>query len=164
MVDRHKRDQAALILRDLIDAKITNDQFVRQFPKSADDLAIPAILQAVWMQFSDHRVHRLTGRDTLQLPSSQAVLHRCWLFLTTNLEFQWPKPETRIGKGLLRLVGFGGPFAASDEEYKSHGDFDVWPFLREERSRRYKRQFTTRTELRHSLPVSETTPFIRRWP
>lgn len=53
-----------MILRDLIDAKITNDQFVHQFPRSADDLALPAILKAAWMQFSDRRVYRLTGRDT----------------------------------------------------------------------------------------------------
>ncbi len=129
MVDRNKRDEAAAVVRDLIDGKITNDQFVRQFPRSADDPAIPAILKAAWMQFSDHRVHKLTGRDA-PTPGLRAVLERSWLFLTTNLEFQWPPAKPRFGRGLLKLIGFRGRFLASDEEYKSHGDFEVWPFLR----------------------------------
>jgi len=129
MVERCKRDKAATVIRDLIDGKITNEEFMRQFPRSGDDPALPAILTAAWMQFSDRRIHRLTGRDT-PTPDSRAVLERCWLFLATELEFQWPPRKSRVGKGLLQLIGFGGPFLASDQVYRSHGDFEVWPFLK----------------------------------
>lgn len=129
MVDRNKRDQAASTVRDLIDGKITNDEFIRQFPRSADDPALPAVLKAVWMQFSDHRVHKLTGRDN-PTPELRAVLERCWLFLATDLEFQWPPAKSRVGKGLLQLIGLDRLFRTSDQQYKSRGDFEVWPFLK----------------------------------
>lgn len=83
MIDRHKRETAAATIRDFIDGKITNDQFMRLFPRSADDPALPAVLKAVWMQFSDHRVHKLSGRDN-PTPELRSVLERCWLFLNGN--------------------------------------------------------------------------------
>ena len=58
------------------------------------------------------------------------MLERSWMFLNTDLEFRWPPAKSRIGKGLLKLIGFKKPFLAYEEEYKSHGDFEVWPFLK----------------------------------
>jgi hypothetical protein len=81
------------------------------------------------MQFSDRRIHKLTGRDS-PAPELRAVLERCCVFLSTNLEFQWPPSKSRIGKGLLQLIGLGRPLEAADNEYKSVGDFEVWPFLK----------------------------------
>jgi hypothetical protein len=129
MVDRTKRNEGLKTLRDLLDGKITNDEFVSHFPKVEEDPALAAILQAAWMQFSDRRIHKLTGRDS-PTPELRAILERCCVFLSTNLEFQWPQSKSRIGKGMLQLFGLGRPLEAADEEYKSVGDFDVWPFLK----------------------------------
>lgn len=129
MVDLVRRSEGLRTLRDLLDGRITNDEFVRRFPRAEHDPALAAILQAAWMQFSDQRVHKLTGRDS-PVPELRAVLERCCVFLNTSLEFEWPPVKTRIGKGLLQLIGLGRPLDAADDEYKSAGDFDVWPFLK----------------------------------
>jgi hypothetical protein len=128
MVDRINRNEGLKTLRDLLDGRITNDEFINRFPRAEQDPALAAILQATWMQFSDRRTHKLTGRDS-PAPELRVVLERCCAFLSTNLEFQWPPSKARIGKGLLQLVGLGRPLEAADNEYKSAGDFDVWPFL-----------------------------------
>jgi hypothetical protein len=129
MVDRISRDEGLKTLRELLDGGITNDEFVNRFPRAEHDPALSAILQAVWMQFSDRRIHKLTGCDS-PAPELRAVLERCCLFLGTNLEFQWPPSKSRIGKGLLQLIGLGRPMEAADKGYKSVGDFEVWPFLK----------------------------------
>jgi hypothetical protein len=129
MVDRINRNEGLKTLRDLLDGRINNDEFVSRFPRAEHDPALAAILQAAWMQFSDGRVHKLTGRDS-PAPELRAVLERCCAFLSTNLEFQWPQPKSRIGKGLMQLIGLGRPLEAADKEYKSVGDFEVWPFLK----------------------------------
>lgn len=127
MIDRNNRNLAASNLRALIEGRITNEEFMQRFPKSSDP-ALRAILQFAWGQFSDLRVHTVTGRDAPP-PDQRARLERCLLFLQTDLPFEWPLPPG-VGKGLLRIVTLGHWPATSDEEYKSKGDFEVWPFLR----------------------------------
>lgn len=129
MVDRTKRNEGLRVLRDLLEGRITNDEFVSQFPRGRHDPGLGAILQAAWMQFSDLRVHKLTGRDS-PAPGPRAILERCCVFLGTDLEFEWPASHSRIRKGILQLIGIGRPLDAADEKYKSSGDFEVWPFLK----------------------------------
>jgi hypothetical protein len=129
LVDRSIRDSAARVLKDLIEGRITNDAFMKTFPRSKNDSALNAILQFVWGQVSDFRVHTLTGRD--KPPNERLdVLNRCYLFLTTDLKFEWPAPTRGIAKGLLQILTFGRGFRYSDNEYMAKGDFEVWPFLR----------------------------------
>jgi hypothetical protein len=129
MVDRIKRNEAGRVLRDLVDGRITNDEFVSRFPRDRHDSALAAILRAAWTQFSDLRAHKLIGRDS-PAPEQRALLERCCVFLRTDLEFQWPPSHSRIRKGILQLIGIGRPLDAADEEYKSRGDLEVWPFLK----------------------------------
>jgi hypothetical protein len=82
-----------------------------------------------WGQFSDLRAHKLTGRHA-PTPERRAFLERCVLFLKTDLEFEWPLPKPSLTRGLLEMVGLGRRFRAADEECKSKGDFEVWPFFR----------------------------------
>jgi hypothetical protein len=128
LIDRRNRDVGALVLRDFLDGKITNEEFLTRFPRSKDP-ALNAILYFVWGQFSDLRIHTLSGR---YVPSSDraVVLERCYLFLKTDLGFEWPVPKPSMAKGLLQIVGLRRLFSASEEQYKSRGDFEVWPFLR----------------------------------
>jgi hypothetical protein len=129
LVDRIKRSEGLKALRDLIDGRITNDEFMSRFPRSKDDSGITVILEAAWLQFSDLRTHKLTGRDS-PAPERRAMLERCCMFLSTDLEFQWPPFKSAIGQGLLQLIGLGRPLEAIQREYKSAGDFEVWPFLK----------------------------------
>jgi len=100
---------------------------MQSFPKSQDP-ALKAIRYFAWGQFSDLRVHTLTERDA-PLPEHRALIGRCLLFLQTDLEFKWPSPPG-LGEGLLRIASLGRWSGTSEEEYKSKGDFDVWPFLK----------------------------------
>ena len=128
MVDPGSRDVGARVLRDLIDGRVTNDEFMSRFPRCKDP-ALRAILDFVWKQFSDVRVHTLTGPDSPKA-ECRSALDRCYLFLKTDLEFEWPAPEQSIAKGLLQIVSLGRFWRPSEEDYRSHGDFAVWPFLR----------------------------------
>ncbi len=128
MVDRGNRDVGATVLRDLVDGRITNDEFMGRFPRSTDP-ALRAILDFAWGQFSDLRVHKLTGRDA-PTAERRACLERCYLFLRSDLEFEWPLPKPSIARGLLQIISLGRWFRASEEEYRSKGDFEVWPFFR----------------------------------
>ncbi len=130
MVDRRNRDVGANVLQELIDGKITNDEFMNRFkfPKNTDP-AIRAIFIFAWGQFSDLRAHRLTGRHALT-PERRSVLDRCVLFLRTDQEFEWPLPKPSLTRGLLETIGLGRRFRVAEEEYKSKGDFEVWPFFR----------------------------------
>lgn len=130
MIDHGNRDVSASVLQDLIDGKITNDEFMSRFkfPKNTDP-AVRAIYIFAWGQFSDLRVHRLTGRDA-PTPERLAFLQRCVSFLRTDLEFEWPLPKPSKTRGLLEMIGLGRRFRAADEQYKSKGDFEVWPFFR----------------------------------
>ena len=128
MVDRANRDVGATVLRDLVDGRITNDDFMSKFPRGTDP-ALRAVLDFAWTQFSDLRAHTLAGRDN-PTPERRAVLERCCLFLRTDLEFEWPLPTRSIWRGLLQILTLGRLFRPSEEDYKSKGDFEVWPFLR----------------------------------
>src|SRR6266852_4943337 len=61
---------------------------------------------------------------------SDTLLERCLLFLSSDVEFQWPPPKFRLWYGILRLLGFGRTLKQREEEEMSIGDVDVWPFLR----------------------------------
>jgi hypothetical protein len=128
MVDRRSRVIGATVLRDFIDGRITNDEFMEKFPRSTDP-ALNAILEFTWMQFSDLRVHKLAGHDAPTF-GRRALLERCCVFLKTELEFEWPLPKHPVAWGLLQIITFGLRFRRFDEEYKSKGEFEVWPFIR----------------------------------
>jgi hypothetical protein len=129
LINRQNRDVGATILRELLDGRITNEEFVTKFPRNCADPALNAVFYFAWGQFSDLRVHTLSGRDT-PAPERRAVLERCYLFLRSDLEFEWPMPKPSIRKGLLQMLGLRRRLSASEEDYKSKGEFDVWPFIR----------------------------------
>jgi hypothetical protein len=127
MVDRTQRDAARRVLRRFIDGEITNDEFEAQFPRSAEDSAIPAIKANAWILYSDLRQHKLTGKYA---PNAEirAILERCVLFLETDLEFKWPVPKISLTNILTNVW----PKVRLEKQapQPSEGDEDVWPFFR----------------------------------
>ena len=95
MVDRAQREVGARVLQDFIQGRITNDEFDSQFPFSRDDAGLQAIRANVWMLYSDLRVHKLTGKYRPN-PQVRALLDRSVLFLSTELEFEWPVPRISV--------------------------------------------------------------------
>jgi hypothetical protein len=130
LIARANRDVAAIVLRQLADGEITNEEFMKKFPSGCDeDPALQAVFMFAWGQFSDHRVYALTG-SAAPLPERLAIFERCYSFLKSDFEFEWPVSKPMAGKVLLGIITLGRAFRGFDEEYKSKGDFEVWPFLR----------------------------------
>lgn len=128
MIDRSKRDIAAVVLRQFLDGHITNDDFIGQFPVDKNDPALNAIRYCVWLQISDFRRHTLTGKYVPK-PDLKALLERCSLFLRSDHEFQWPNPYPGILAVLLSLMTLGLVARLYGRKYRRLGAFDVWPFL-----------------------------------
>ena len=131
MIDQTQRDAARRVLRSFIDGEITNDDFEAQFPRNAEDPAIPAIKANVWMLYSDLRQHKLTGKHA---PNAEyrAILERCVLFLETNLEFEWPVPKISLSNIFTNLWSHAKARLGKPTSQPSEGDEDVWPFFRKQ--------------------------------
>jgi hypothetical protein len=129
MVDRKARHIAALVVRQFIDGSITNDEYERKFPMSKEDPALRAIYHWLWPYYSDLCEHTLTGKHTLS-NEQRALFDRCFLFLSGDLEFQWPVPAFGLRYGMIRLLGFGWLLKRREKKEMSIGDIEVWPFLK----------------------------------
>ena len=129
MVDRQARDMAAMVLRQFIDGSITNDEYERKFPRNKLDPALRAIYAEMWFYYSDLSEHTLVGEHALR-NETLAFCERCFLFLNTNLEFEWPPPKYKLRYGIMRLVGLGWLLRRREERTMSIGDIEVWPFLK----------------------------------
>jgi hypothetical protein len=131
MVDRTQRDSASRVLQSFIDGVITNDDFEAQYPRLTSDPAIPAIKANIWMLYSDLHQHRITAEHALT-NEQREIAQRCVLFLTTNLEFEWPVPEIKLSNLFTNLFRKLKKRARTAEAttVPSDADSDVWPFFR----------------------------------
>lgn len=129
MVNREKRGLAADLLRALIDARVTNDEFFSRYPRDSGDPALRGIFEKVWSFYSDLRTHKLIGSYSPS-PHGRALLERCHLFLNTDLEFGWPPPLLNVPLTMLSIATLGLVARIHEKKYARLGDYDVWPFLR----------------------------------
>jgi hypothetical protein len=83
MMDKASRLKAANLIQDFRQGKITNDEFVRAFPRS-DDKAVKAIGSMLWFCYDDLHEHRLIGKHALSA-DGEMLVDRCILFLNTDL-------------------------------------------------------------------------------
>jgi hypothetical protein len=129
MVDRKARDNAAAVLRQLVEGAVTNVEYERKYPTNKDDPALWAVYIQSWFSYSDRREHTLTGRYTPN-DEGRRLFERCILFLRTDWEFEWPAPKIGLRGALIRLLGLGWLLKQRDRKEMSVGDVEVWPFLR----------------------------------
>ena len=139
MVDRKARDNAARVLRQLLDGTATNDDYERRFPTNKQDPSLWAVYIQSWFSYSDRREHTLTGKYALN-DEGRKLFERCILFLKTDQEFEWPPPKIGLRYALMRLVGLGSLLERRDKEEMSIGDVEVWPFLKKADYERALRQ------------------------
>jgi len=129
VIDRHARDEAALLLRRFAAGRLTNDEFDEAFPPSATDSALMALEGRAWHLYSDHREHRLV-LDRI----GRREVARWVLFLHSTFEYQWPKFQWyQTRGGLWNWLTRGAADRRSDEAFdafRQSGDYAVWPFLR----------------------------------
>jgi hypothetical protein len=120
VVDREARDQAAQLLRQFKEGRITNDDFENAWPLTSQDSVLEAIRCTVWGSCNDPRQHGLGERNwvfaSYTLDSDgQALFDRCVLFLKSDLVFdpQAPcpaPPQPNLGplRAASSLVLIGG--------------------------------------------------------
>lgn len=136
MIDRTSRDRTCKILKSLALGKVTNYECENQFldlPK--DDPAVYALFRTV-NEIGGDREESL--RSVFKRGSEMRKRLCRWIFfLKTDLEYQWP--QEREAPGIRDFYKpnwfdktFGLPSRSADTEFCSRGDYNVWPFLREE--------------------------------
>jgi hypothetical protein len=131
-VDRAARTATCELLRHLVAGQITNDQFADHLPLDSTDPAIHAVRQQAWVLYSDLREHRLVARDRDEGRGRDEVA-RWIIFLQSDLTYEWPT----LSHGRWQLLFLADLLSATVvgrlrvARFKKHGDFEVWPFLRE---------------------------------
>ncbi len=148
MIARKRRTELSHQLHSLIAGHITNDNFddwlimndfsaVRD-PRKYDDAALGPIVERAYCLYSDIPTYKLTGERKLDRQAYRDAL-RWILFLRSDLEYEWPVyfyanrfPDIQW---LLNKRSFGRyPYIPRPNEslrnWTTHGDFEVWPFIR----------------------------------
>jgi len=165
MIDIERRKKLALHLRHLSVGLISNDdfeenlledvtygwlpeQYYRSKQVKSDDKIIQPMLELCWGLYDDTRNHKLKGSDKLSKDSLK-VISRCILFLQSNQEYEWPYLDTNnplfrfsLGELILTILSLGQYYRDKRKEkekafaeFQKLGDFEVWPFLNEEKYR-----------------------------
>ena len=132
MVIAEKRRLASDLIAKYLSREITNDELSEDFPRDRRDPALEAIWWNLWPHYDDTHSHKAEGKHQL---SAEAIdlFARCIIFLHSDLEYEWP-PHKWMGFEYLlwRVLGRGKRIEQKFDEFKSHGDFEVWPFVRRE--------------------------------
>jgi hypothetical protein len=128
MVDRNARNLFIELLHKVISSEISVKQFFQKMPRSKD-LAIHEICSPLVRILTDDGMGYLKGQIKL---TDKTIAHYI-LFLESNLEYEWP-PKKKRPFYLLEyfMVKLGLIDLKKDyQEYISHGDIKVWPFIRQ---------------------------------
>ena len=132
MVNSEKRRFASQLITKYLSLEITNDDLSDDFPHDESDPAFGAIWNNLWAYYDDMYSHKAEGKHQL-VGGGRELFERCALFLRTDLKYEWPPFEWISFKYLLwRLLGRQKRIEQKFDEFKSHGDFEVWPFIRRE--------------------------------
>jgi hypothetical protein len=132
MIISEKRRVASELIAKYLSRAITNDELNEDFPRDRRDPALEAIWWNLWPHYCDTHSHKAEGKHQL---SREAIdlFARCATFLRTELEYEWPAHKWMGFEYLLwRVLGCGKRVERNFDEFKNHGDFDVWPFIRRE--------------------------------
>lgn len=146
MIDRHARDKLALALLRYAAKRITNDELEDAVGWISDDRGVTVVQDMAWQLYDDMFRHRADGPHALARDDRRSVA-RWVLFLRADLEYSWPNYDFRqSGTSLDRFLDnlfTAGRWSKKKhgdwENFRSAGDFEVWPFLKkadEESARR----------------------------
>jgi hypothetical protein len=146
MIDSHARHHFRQVIYRFLACEISSDDFEEEALVLEDDSLDPcikAIYGMLWQTYSEG-TEKLTGQHGLT-DSDKELYARCLLFLGSNIEYQWPDDKGAFTRGdcrlgpVVRVLTLGlsnivdkaieAQYREFDEQFRSHGDFDVWPFL-----------------------------------
>ncbi len=131
MIDIEARKKAAEVVRRFISGRITNFDFEKNMPATAD-LAVQAIEDSLWLVYDDFEKHKLDAEWVLP-GGTKSQMARWVMFLHTDEEYRWPTfryPGLRpLKHGLVSRL-LNKPHR--EYEFMSSGEYDVWPFISKE--------------------------------
>lgn len=139
MVNPQARAKARRILKDVALGKVSNFEAENRFMDIANgnrDGVIFALFRTL-RESSGDREESLSSVFAKGTPMRKRLC-RWVFFLQSGLEYQWPK--ARLAPGLRdlyrptwldKLLGELSPAVRENREFCEHGDYHVWPFLRE---------------------------------
>jgi hypothetical protein len=162
MVDINKRRKLALHLRHLSTGLLSNDdfennimddvtngwspeQYYRAKEAKSGDPIIQPMLELCWGLYSDTKSYKLINKDKLS-EQSLKIIARCILFLQTDKEYEWPYFDTvspllkfSLAETVACILSLGGYYIKKRKEqeeayseFQKLGNFDIWPFLKQE--------------------------------
>jgi len=129
-IDCNARNKAVSLLARILEGEITNYEFEDEWPYGKDPV-LYAINTQLMFEYEERPEKLISGgyfsQDILEM------IKRCILFLRSGLEYEWPKHTLMWFEipVLDKLIGRDKKYQRLAEEFKAHGDFDVWPFLRQ---------------------------------
>ena len=134
MVDRTSRDGLAEALRQYVSGRITNDDLACVEVDWRDRGAV-AVYGMAWGLYDDTYSHRATERHQLDKRARKEIAR--WIaFLYSNQEYIWPEYSfIQIVNWPLNLLTLGWWERMKRrkwEQFLEAGDFEVWPFCKEE--------------------------------
>jgi len=131
VIDVEARKKAAEVVRHFISGRMTNFDFEKNMPATAD-LAVRAIEESLWLVYDDFEKHKLDAEWAL--PScTKSQMVRWVMFLHTDEEYHWPTfsyPGLRPLKHVFVSRLLNKP--RREHEFMSSGEYDVWPFISKE--------------------------------
>ena len=135
MVATDKRRKAAQLLLEFYKGRITNDQMDDAWPRDAEDPALSKVFWAKWGFYSDLREEFVEPKVRRNYSVAKAI-HRCLVFLKSELEYEW------VGSGLTeglvpRILEL---LEGHRREINRSGDQSIWPFYRKEDYKRAWKQ------------------------
>lgn len=128
MIDRMARDTFITLILDLINGKISNDEFEDALPETRDKAISEIAENGMWFLYSDLHEHKLIAKHKVSTIDKQTVF-RWILFLKADLEYKWP--NVSIGLSFLNKLSFGLIGQSQKQAWKDTGDIDYWPFINE---------------------------------
>jgi hypothetical protein len=127
------RQNAACLLDDWINGRITNYQLEDAWPES-DDQALQSIAQQLWLHYDDLRPEKINVSNlTWPVRRLLVCIRR---FLSSKYEYEWPPFNFQTGnvsfwRSFLREV-LPGPYQSAYqrnlEQFERFADSRYWPF------------------------------------
>jgi hypothetical protein len=160
MIDYERRKKLAFHLRQLSVGLTSNDdfeealmddvthgwlpeQYYRSKEAEFDDPIIQPMLELCWGLYDDTRNHKLVRSDVLP-EQALKIIARCILFLHSDKAYEWqyfntnnPLLRFSLTDIILSILTLGHHYRNKREkhiisyyEWQKTGDYEVWPFLR----------------------------------
>ena len=130
-IDKPARTRHAKLLRNLVNGRITNDEYEDSIPTSEDPAVYEVFADGGWLLYSDMKEYKLIGKQALN-KEQRKFAAKCILFLRSEIPYRWaPMTGRPFFENIANRITFGLAYSQSVKKRRDvndAGDTDVWPF------------------------------------